>query len=418
MTVEMDMMLFVGRIDVFRQQGIDVVLDKVQEAGIESLLLGDLVIDGSPAFEADPAYYADAGMAPPEVAEDARDKVDAFRRAVEVAKGRGLRLYLHDWGQGAARASISYPQSLAYGLARTRDVKRALPEIDGYVLDGPEFGYEIQPGHRSDLLAPLDETSEADAAQRGYDVEAMRRDRRWLIDALHHIDIPSARRWLEGELAVTDVVDLLMMHPGLLDALRFRAERILDLLGAYRDGIKALDPALAIACGPRISAFAPLTGYNYGALAEVVDFFCPKLYLWHEGIDGLKGTVGRYADTLVAWNPTLPESLAIDLVCKAFGLPLPGMHTLNDLHQPLSPAFFERTLRSEIDKAVLRTGDPAKLRLFLGLHHGGVHMSTEEMRRILMVIEDSPCDHVVYWEYGDITDEQWAVLKHYRRGRA
>jgi hypothetical protein len=91
---------------------------------------------------------------------------------------------------------------------------------------------------------------------------------------------------------------------------------------------------------------------------------------------------------------------------------------LDDLHQPLPPAFFERTLRSEIDKTVLRTGNPAKLRLFLGLHHGGVHMSTEEMRRILMVIEDSPCDQVIYWEYGDITDEQWAVLKHYRRGSA
>lgn len=414
----MDMMLFVGKIDVFRQQGIDVVLDKVQEAGIESLLLGDLVIDGSPAFDADPSYYDDADLAPPMVAEGARKKVEAFRRAVEAAKGRGLKLYLHDWGQGAARASISYPQSLAYGLARTRDVKHALPEIDGFVLDGPEFGYEIQPGHRSDLLAPLDEASIAEAAQRGYDVEAMRRDQLWLIDALRRIDVVSARRWLESEPAVTDVIDLLMTRPGLLDALRFRAERILELLGAYRDGIKAMDPTLAIACGPRISAFAPLTGYNYGALAQVLDFFCPKLYLWHEGIDGLKGTVGRYADTLVNWNPTLPESLAIALVCKAFGLPLPGMRTLDDLHLPLPPAFFERTLRSEIDKAILRTGDAAKLRLFLGLHHGGVHMSTEEMRHILMVIEDSPCDQVVYWEYGDITDEQWAVLKGCGRGSA
>ena len=411
--MSLDMMLFVGRIDVFREQGIDVVLDRVQSAGIRALVLGDLVLDGSPAFDPEPSYYSEVDFQPSPVDEEARPKAEVFCRAVERSKARGLELYLHDWGQGAAGRAMTDPAALAYGLARTRDVKRAFPQISGYVLDGPEFGYEIEPDHRSALLGRLDDATLERAGSAGYDIGAMDRDREWLSALLRRLDPVSARRWLRTESAVTDTLDLLMSHPGLLESLRFRSDSILGLLRSYADGVKAIDPALALGCGPRISAFAPLTGYAYGPLAQIVDFFCPKVYLWHEGIDGLKGTVGRYAKTLTQWNPTLPESLAIALVTKAFGLPLPGMDTVADLDNPLAPEFFDRTLASEIDKVVLRAGDVSKIRLFMGLHHGGVHMSTEEMKRILAVVQESPCDKVIYWEYGDITDEQWTVLEAY-----
>ena len=371
------------------------------------------MIDGAPAFDPDPACYTEVAFQPPTVPDGVRPKVDAFRQAVIAAKARALKLYLHDWGQGVAGRAMTDPSALAYALVRTRDAKRTLPEIDGFVLDGPEFGYEIEPGHRSDLLGELDESAAQMAERGGYDIAAMNRDRKWLVGLLRRIDPVSAGRWLTTEFAATDMIDLFMAHPGLAELFQFRSEAILGLLRSFRDCVKGIDDDLALGCGPRISAFAPLTGYSYSPLSQVVDFFCPKVYLWHEGIDGLKGTIGRYAATLTRWNCTLPESLAIALTCKAFGLPLPGVECLDDLRKPLPPTFFGETLRSEIDKAILRSGDVDKLRFFVGLHHGGVHMSTEEMKQILAVIEASPCDKVIYWEYGDITADQWEVLKSY-----
>ena len=413
----LDIMLFVGRIDVFRQEGIEAILDKVQGAGIQSLLLGDLVIDGSPAFEPQLDYYSGIPTAPPRVTEAARPKVEAFRHALQRAKERGLKLYLHDWGQGMAMSQtcLNDREALGYGLARTRDARQAYPQIDGYVLDGPEFGYEIEPGHRSDLFGCFCDKCLEKAKRDGFDVVSMRQGRDWLKDALGRIDAVSAHHWLQGELSATDVLDLLVAQPGLFEWFRFKSHSIVELLSAYRDCIKGMDEKLAIACGPRISAFAPLTGYNYRLIGDIVDFLCPKVYLWQRGIDGLKGTVGRYASTLMAWNPTLSESLALSLVCKAFGIPLPGVESLGDLDSPLSPEFFVHTLPSEIDKAIARTGDASKLRFLMGLHHGGVHMSTDEMREILIAIEQSPCDKVLYWEYGDITEEQWKVLRDFAR---
>lgn len=411
----LDTMLFVGRIDVFRQEGIDAVLDKAQGAGIGALLLGDLVIEGSPAFEPDPGYYSGLSAKPPQVTAEVRPKAEAFRRAVERAKARGLRLYLHDWGQSipgmGGRGCLNDPAALEFGLARTRDARRAFPEIDGFVLDGPEFGYEIEPGHRSDLFGCLCETCAEVAEKDGFDIDLMRRGRDFLKEALKRIDVASARRFLECELALTDVLDFLVAHPDLYEWFRFKAHSIVKLLSAYRDCIKEMDEALAIACGPRLPAFAPLTGYNYRLIAPILDFFCPKLYLWQHGIDGLKGTIGRYAATLMAWNPALTESAAIRLVSKAFGTPLPGMETLASLDEPLAPEFFAWTLSGEIEKAIARCGDAQKLRFFMGLHHGGVHMTSDEMREILSAIEASPSGKVLYWEYGDITEEQWKVLR-------
>ena len=42
-----------------------------------------------------------------------------------------------------------------------------------------------------------------------------------------------------------------------------------------------------------------------------MDVLLPKLYIWHRGFDGMVGTVGRYVETLCAWNPLLSEEDAL-----------------------------------------------------------------------------------------------------------
>ena len=40
-------------------------------------------------------------------------------------------------------------------LARLEDTLTQFPQVDGAILDGPEWGYEIDPNHRSYLFADL-----------------------------------------------------------------------------------------------------------------------------------------------------------------------------------------------------------------------------------------------------------------------
>ena len=160
------------------------------------------------------------------------------------------------------------------------------------------------------------------------------------------------RGFIEAQTGPFDAVDLLLQDPALFDWIRFKTTCIEHYVGAFYRGVKEIDPKLKLACGPRISAFAPLTGYNYRRLGEVTDFIAPKLYFWQHGIDGLKGTVFRYAKTLVELNEGVDEGLALDFVFKLFGFTMPGVRTLDELSAPLNEAFFRETVPGEIAKMI------------------------------------------------------------------
>ena len=60
------------------------------------------------------------------------------------------------------------------------------------------------------------------------------------------------------------------------------------------------------------------------ATAPLFDLILPKLYLWHRGFDGMYGTVARYVETLMEWNPGLWEPEAFLAVRALLGISLPS----------------------------------------------------------------------------------------------
>ncbi len=54
-------------------------------------------------------------------------------------------------------------------------------------------------------------------------------------------------------------------------------------------------------------------------------FNFPKHYYWHRGFDGLYGTVQRWVQKFMEWNPSLSEEDGFLLMKSLFGIDLPGV---------------------------------------------------------------------------------------------
>ena len=411
--------MFMGKIQAFEQEGADYINDRLWSGGIRELVLGDLVLQAGevtgPAFAPNRDLYPDP-TAPAERPTELAAASATFADAVKAAADKGFDIYHHDWGQFAwfaPNTCLNNPEQIHYGLARTRDVKEQFPETTGFILDGPEYGYEIEPEHRSDVFKCFCEHCEQKAADLGYDFAAMRAASERLKGQLSRLSPKAMQGFIATQTGPFDAVDLLLQDPDLFDWLRFKTQCIQDYVGAFHSCVKEIDPALKLACGPRTSAFAPLTAHNFRRLGEVTDFICPKLYFWQHGIDGLKGTVYRYAKTLMDLNERVSEPLALDLVFKLFGFKMPGVTTLETLSEPLNEAFFKETVPGEIAKMVYRTGEVERLRPWVGLHHGGVRISTTELSMLMDAISESALESFIYWHYTDMSEEEWQILQGY-----
>ena len=410
--------MFIGKIQAFEEEGADYINQRLWDGGIRELVLGDLILragdTSGPAFAPNLDLYEGIGPQPPELPAELEKESGIFRDAVKAAADKGFELYFHDWGQFAWFASgscLNNPEQVRFGMARTRDTFEHYPETHGFVLDGPEYGYEIEPEHRSDVFKCFCPHCERKAAELGYDFAAMKAAAERLKALLHQLSPQVMRGFMATQTGPFDTVDLLLQDPALFDWLSFKTDCIQDYVGAFYNCVKEINPDLKLACGPRTSAFAPLTAHNFRRLNEVTDFIAPKLYFWQHGVDGLKGTVYRYAKTLMEWNKGISEALALDFVYKLFGFNMPGVDSLETLSQPLNQDFFTETVPGEIAKMIFRSGGVERLRPWVGLHHGGVRISSDELSLLIGAIAESGLQSFIYWHYSDMSEEEWQILK-------
>ncbi len=410
--------MFMGNIQAFENEGADYINQRLWDGGIREMVLGDLILHAGqvsgPSFAPNLELYENTRGQPAELPEALEGPSRIFRDAVKAAADKGFKLYFHDWGQFGwfqEGSCLNNPDQIRFGQARTRDTLAHYPETHGFILDGPEYGYEIEPGHRSDVFQCFCEHCRNKAAQLGYDFAAMKEAAERLRGYLRRLTPSVMQGFISTQTGPFDAVDMLLQDPALFDWLRFKTECIQDYVGAFYACVKEINPELQLACGPRTSAFAPLTAHNYRRLNGVTDFIAPKLYFWQHGVDGLKGTVYRYATTLMEWNQGVDEALALEFVYKLFGFNMPGVDSLESLSEPLAPAFFTETVPGEIAKMIHRTGPVERLRPWVGLHHGGVRISSAELSLLLGAIRESGLQSFIYWHYSDMSEEEWQILQ-------
>jgi len=315
------------------------------------------------------------------------------------------------------KSCFNDPDYRAYTLARIQDAYDHYPQANGFVMDIPEFGYELDHSRWSGIFKCFCHCCQAKAEEWGNDFGAIKGAAERLLAELHHLQPAAVRAFIETRRGLFDWLDWLLREPGLLDWFRFRTDAVTDFVKAMYKQVKGIDDRLLFGIGPRTAAFAPLTGYNFRRISQVTDFQCPKLYIWLRGIDGLYGTVYRYTKTLMEWNPTLDEELCLEFVCKLFGFTLPQVNALSDLEKGFPEPFFSQTIAGEIRKAVERIGVVGRIRPWIGLDaHGGKPLTLHEFRLLLREVERAGLRSFIFHVYNYTPDEAWSVIQEFTQG--
>ena len=375
----------------------------------------------APPFAATPELYRGLGASPPELAPGLQAKAAGLAQLTEDLSARGFRIYYFGYVGGGVDGVAAWESDEArqahtwdYVAARYRDFMLHFPSLCGFVTDGPGFGYEITEGFRGggQLFAPLPTGPQhrAIANDLGVDLDAMQAGSERVQGLLQGLTPDRVDLFLESQMGVFDGIDLLLEDDAVVDLLRFKTAAVEHSVGAHYRSIKAIDPRLEYGICPRLPCFAPIQGVNFRRLTQMTDFIQSKHYLWMDGIDGFKGTLARYRQTLQEWSPELDDVRVEALVCRLLGVRLPADYGILDFERPAPKAFFDEVVYSESKKMLFRIGDADRISPFLGLEHGGILLNAEELRYLFGAMVDAGLTRFTYYILNSITDDIWDAM--------
>ncbi len=410
------------------------LFDAWADGGVDGMVIGplvfnspDLLKDATPAkkngsptitFDPDPAVYRRLGVDPPEAPEPMEDRRKLLEKTFQAAKDRGFSVWIFQAQTGAGPGGDEHhlydQRSRAATCARMVDTLQQYPMVDGAIMDGPEWGYEIAPHHmnkRSYIFDDLPESVAPLCQELGYDYQALVATKNRLFNAMHNIDgdaVPQKNTsGFPGDLAEMGDQDLLAWFD-------FRIESLTAYFRGVNDCVKAeTSRPVKLGVGPRTASFAPLCGYDFTKLLEFLDVLCPKHYFWHRGFDGLIGTVGRYVETLCLWNRGLSDGAALSYVRGLFGLSLPGVETRIDFENAMFQEFFDEVVVDETKRALGGVDDPERIVPWTDagrFPHDGDPMSARDLQSILRASESAGLTRFLYHHHGNLTDGEWTVM--------
>lgn len=408
--------------DAWEAGGVDGLVIGPLEFGTSKLLPGTSYEKGTTptaTFDPDPAIYKRLGVEMPKPARPEPELREGFNKALTNAKDRGWSVYIFQASAGAGPGGegplIVDERTRAAVIARMVDTLAHYPMVDGAIMDGPEWGYEIAPhhqNHRSFFFHDLPPTVAAKCTELGYDYPALVAAKDRLLHKLHNLDARQIRLHQAGGLL--GGYHLLGADPDLMAWLSFRVDSLTDLFRGVREGIATeLDRPIKLGVGPRSAAFAPLCGYDFSRLAAFMDILLPKHYFFHRGFDGMVGTIYRYVETLCAWNPGLSDADALTVVQLLFGLSLPGITQREEMEEALTPEFFQTMVGQETRRALAVVDDPNRIVPWVDAGrnpHDGDPMPPGQLRQLLQAAQNAGLQRFLYHHHGNLTPGEWAVM--------
>src|SRR3989442_11803628 len=291
------------------------VLDAWEAGGVRGLVIGRMVFmpslgagihaEGIPAFEPDRRVYRSLDVEPPaRPRESFPEKRAELGRLLDGAKRRGWVVLIFEPAAfrgpgGDGNVLLDDLARRAYA-ARAQDTLAAFPQVDGAIIDGPEWPYELASeaaalgpyvrlrGQARDMFEPIAPAGRALAARLGYDFDALVAAQGRLSERLHRLDDAAVTAQATGGLL--GGLAMLGYDAGVLDWLRFRIDAPLDFVQALRAQLDPSGRRYRLGMGPRTASFAPLAGYDVARLARPLDYLLPKHYFWHRGYDGMYGS--------------------------------------------------------------------------------------------------------------------------------
>jgi hypothetical protein len=408
--------------DAWEAGGVDGLVVGPLEFGTAKLLPGvrrEAAPNPTATFDPDPAVYARFGVTPPSPARSEPELRAALTKALTAAKERGWSVYIFQASAGAGPGGegplLTDAQSRAAVIARMADTLAHYPMVDGAIMDGPEWGYEIAPhhqNHRSYFFHDLPPAVAAKCAELGYEYDTLVAAKDRLLQRLHNLDAATIRLHQAGGLL--GGYHLLGADPDLMAWFSFRVDSLTDFFSAVRAALASeLDRPIKLGVGPRSAAFAPLCGYDFSRLAAFMDILLPKHYFFHRGFDGMVGTVHRYVETLCAWNPGLSDTDALTVVQLLFGLSLPGVASRQQMEESLTPDFFQTIVTQETRRALAVVDDPNRIVPWVDAGrnpHDGDPMPPGQLRQLLRAAQEAGLQRFLYHHHGNLTPGEWTVI--------
>ncbi|MHB9033264.1 MAG: hypothetical protein ACYC6L_09470 [Anaerolineae bacterium] len=412
------------------------LFDAWEEGGVNGLVIGPLTfaaakllpvsgtryVEGTTPpcapFDPDPAVYKRFGVVPPPPPPDnAPAKRALLEKMLTTAKNRGWTVLIFQAGTGAGPGGgnlITDERSQAAMTARMVDTLAHFPMVDGAVMDGPEWGYEIDErfyNRRSLIFDNLPVEIGTSCRALGYDYPALVAAKDRFYERLHHLTPSLVAAMAEGGLFGSFALcghDL-----DLLAWFNYRIDSLTTFFKNVRSGIASELPQAIVGCGPRSASFAPLCGYDMTRLAEFMDILLPKHYFWYRGFDGMLGTVGRYVQVLTRWNPGLSDADALLVVNALFGLRLPGVNQLSDLEMALTPEFCAQVVTRETRMALNAVDKPEQIVPWVDagrMPHDGDPVSAGFLDMMLRAAQSAGLQRCLYHHAGNLTAGEWSVM--------
>ena len=399
------------------------IFDGWQAGGVKAIVVGRMLFaasDGTPmsvaAFDPDPMVYADYGVRPPEApAEKLPEKRKLLAAALTDAKSRGLEIYVFcpDAGQGPGGDGhrLIDEASLAARAARVRDVMEAFPMVDGGILDGPELGYEIAPGHRSNIFQDLSDDLRDGADGLGFDYDTLVAAQGRFEHKLR--DLSPGEIDLRASGGYLGTFELLDSDPDLAAWFAFRRALFMQYYRRQHEALALIHRDVRIGVGSRLPCFLPLNGADLSAMGHMYPFILPKLYFFHRGFDGFYGTIGRYIQTLTEWNPGLSDTHAMKVVEGLLGVRLTWVRSRHDLELGFPIGEFDTFVADETARMLAAVPSPERVVPWVESgrepHHGDP-ITAGELHRILVAARGAGLQHFLYHSHTHLTESEWAVV--------
>jgi hypothetical protein len=377
------------------------------------------------AFRPNKALYEGLSILPPEMPPHLAEESKRLKTSIKEARRRGFRLWVaNDAGYfsagtigGSARPSqarpIVDPEMVAYVAARSKDVSANFPEFEGLLQDGPDFKWEIKPGHRDDMfLEEFDFPEYRDiAAGIGLTIERVIDGRDAFKRRLQTLSPAAVDDFLANRRGLFGSYDWWNEQPSTLAWMRFKAAAIERHLVALRAALREALPGWKLFMSSRLPTLAPLTGHNLRRKRGYCDYQMPKEYWWSGGVAGYRGTMTNWVETLVEWNPGLSEEKAAEWLSAAFDVPVTPKYPVRDYRSEPPDEWFVTTVRDQTRKMIASVGGPDRFVPWVGLEHfGSDWMTAGEVRRLLEEMQAQGTTRYAYYVYNSITPEIWKVI--------